>query len=772
MKSITLTVDQGIATLTLDAPGESVNTMNRQFQDDLAQAVDQLHAQKESIAGVVLVSAKSTFFAGGDLRSLIRVTPDTAKSFFEEIEAMKASLRKLEKLGKPVVAALNGSALGGGLELALSCHHRVCIDDDKIQIGFPEVTLGLLPGAGGVVKSVRLMGLMNALPFLSEGKRIAPKAAQAMGLIHTLVADKQSLVPAAIAWIKSAPSAVQPWDEPKFKIPGGSPSSPAVASMLPIAPAVLTSKTRGNFPAPEAILAAAVEGAQVDFDTAMRIESRYLTQLASGQVSKNMIGTFFFQLNEIKSGKSRPAGPARWKANKVGILGAGMMGAGIAYACAMRSVPCVLKDVSLEKAEQGKAYTGKLLAKRVEKNRMTPAQAQAVLDLITPSAQASDLAGCDLVIEAVFENRDLKAQVTQEAQAVLGASVLFTSNTSTLPITGLAKASADPARFVGLHFFSPVDKMELVEIIRGAQTSDESLAQAYDFVQQIGKMPIVVNDSRGFYTSRVFGTFVNEGMALLGEGVAPATIENIAMQLGMPVGPLAVLDEVSLKLADDVLHQELVDLEHEAHQHHEHDHAHHDHEHDHAHHDHDHAHHDHDHAHHDHDHAHHDHDHAHHDHSHHNHSHKVKSKRMPESAVYVLEKMAHGFKRMGRAHGSGFYDYDQGTKSLWPGLSVFARGAKVTPLDDVRDRMLYAQALETVRCLDEGVLTSARDANIGSIFGWGFPAYTGGTLQYVNHVGTKAFVERAQALAAKYGERFTPPARLIELAKTNAPLTA
>ena len=729
----------GVVTLLLDAPDQPVNTMNAAFQADLRAIVVRLEGEREQIRGVILTSAKRTFFAGGDLRALIAVRPEDAATFFHELEAMKACLRRIEKLGRPVVAAINGSALGGGLELALSCHARLCIDDPSIEIGFPEVTLGLLPGAGGVVKTVRLIGLQHALPYLSEGRRVAPAKAHEMGLIDGLARDRDDLLMRARAWIEAHPHPQQPWDDPKHRIPGGTPANPAVAGMLPIAPAILQQQTRGNYPAPEAILAAAVEGAQVDFDTAMRIESRYMTRLVTGQVARNMIGTLFFQLNEVKAGKSRPADPPRWRASRVGILGAGMMGAGIAWACASRGVPCVLKDVDLAKAEQGKAYSARLLAKRVEKGRTSATDADKVLAAITPTADAANLSNCDLVIEAVFENRDLKARVTREAEAVVGSDAIVASNTSTLPITGLAEASARPERFIGLHFFSPVDRMQLVEIIKGRKTSADTLAKAYDFVLQIGKTPIVVNDSRGFYTSRVFGTFVNEGMALLGEGVPAAMVENAGWQIGMPVGPLAVLDEVSLKLADDVLHQELADLEREQHEH-GHGHAH---------------------------------GHAHgHDHAHgHQHAHKVKSRRVPESAVYVLEKMAHGFKRMGRAYGGGFYDYPQDSeKSLWSGLKVFERGGRAIAFEDVKDRMLYAQAIETVRCLDEGVLESTRDANIGAIFGWGFPAWTGGTVQFVNHVGVRPFVARARELAQRYGERFAPPASLLEHAERGTPL--
>jgi len=750
----------GVVTLLLDAPDQPVNTMNAAFQADLREVVDRLAAEREQIRGVIFASPKRTFFAGGDLRALMAVRATDAAAFFRELEALKACLRRIEQLGRPVVAAINGSALGGGFELALSCHARLCIDDPAIEIGFPEVTLGLLPGAGGVVKTVRLLGLQNALPLLSEGRRLAPATARSMGLVDGLARDRDELLASARAWIDAHPDARQPWDEPGHRIPGGTPSSPAVAGALPIAPAILHQQTRGNFPAPEAILAAAVEGAQVDFDTAMRIESRYMTRLVTGQVAKNMIGTLFFQLNDVKAGKSRPAGLPHWRAGRVGILGAGMMGAGIAWACASRGVPCVLKDVDLATAQKGKDYSARLLAGRVGKGRTPAAEAEKVLAAIAPSADVADLSGCDLVIEAVYENREVKAQVTREAEAVLDADAIFASNTSTLPITGLSEASTRPGQFIGLHFFSPVDRMQLVEIIRGQRTTAETLARAFDFVLQIGKTPIVVNDARGFYTSRVFGTFVNEGMALLGEGVPAATVENAGWQIGMPVGPLAVLDEVSLKLADDVLHQELADLERErcAHEHeHDHDGGHaHGHAHAHA------------------------HRHDHHGSGHtkgtgssagHRHTHNVKSRRIPESAVYVLEKMAHGFGRMGRAHGGGFYDYPQhGGKTLWPGLTVFERGGRSIPFEDVKDRMLYVQAIETIRCLQQGVLESTRDANIGSIFGWGFPAWTGGTIQFVNHVGVRAFAARAQALAQRYGERFAPPELLSKHAEQGTPL--
>ncbi|HVL74398.1 MAG TPA: 3-hydroxyacyl-CoA dehydrogenase NAD-binding domain-containing protein [Noviherbaspirillum sp.] len=699
----------GIVTLTIDMPGP-VNTMNAAFQQAMGDAVARLEAERDAIKGVIIASAKDTFFAGGDLKELIAIPADGAAQCFEMVGRIKAVLRRLEKLGRPVVAALNGSALGGGLELALACHHRISLDNAKIQFGFPEVTLGLLPGAGGVVRSVRLLGLQEAMPYLVEGKRMAPAEAQAKGFVHALAKDRDDLITQARAWIAANPAPVQPWDADGYKLPGGAPNTPKILPLQQVAPAMLREKTRGNYPAPEAILSAMIEGAQVDFDNALVIEGRYFTQLATGQIAKNMIGTFFFQMQEVGAGKSRPKDVPKWKATKVGILGAGMMGAGIAWANASRGVPCVLKDVGREQAEKGKAYSAKLLDKRVRQGRISADKASATLNLITPTADAADLAGCDLVIEAVYENRELKAQVTREAAERLAADGVMASNTSTLPITGLAEAFPDPARFVGLHFFSPVDKMQLVEIIRGAKTSEQTLARAYDYVQQIGKIPIVVNDSRGFFTSRVFGTFVNEGIAMLGEGVEPALIENAALAAGMPVGPLAVQDEVALTLMMHVARQTRAD---------------------------------------------------------------VGDSYVPHPAEAIVERMVEEFKRCGKAAGAGFYEYpaDGGRKFLWPKLrEIFVKPEVQISFEDVRDRMLYIQSIETMRCLEEKVLESTRDANIGSIFGIGFPGWTGGAAQFVNHVGVERFIARATALQERYGARFAPPRLLIELAESGRTL--
>ncbi len=550
-----------IVVLTLDMPGQSANTMNAVYREAMAATVARLQAEKDGIAGVVITSAKKTFFAGGDLNELIKVDKAHAKEFSDSVRVLKAQLRSLETLGKPVVAAINGAALGGGWEICLACHYRVALDDQSLQLGLPEVTLGLLPGGGGVVRMVRLLGLEKALPYLLEGKKIRPRQALQAGLIDALAVDRDELLAKARAWILAHPDAAQPWDNKAYQIPGGTPSSPKVAQMLAIAPSILRSKTNGCLPAPEKILCAAVEGAQVDFDTAHLIETRYFTELVTGQVAKNMIGTFWFQLNDINAGRSRPEGFAPYLTRKVGVLGAGMMGAGIAYVSACAGVEVVLKDINLAAAEKGKAHSATLLDKKVSRGQLTAEQREATLARIHPTQSDADLAGCDLIIEAVFEDRELKAKVSAAAQNVVGPDAVIASNTSTLPISGLATAVPDQAKFIGLHFFSPVDKMPLVEIIKGTQTSDETLARGFDFVLQIKKTPIVVNDSRGFFTSRVFGTFTNEGIAMLGEGVAAPMIETEARKAGMPVGPLAVSDEVSLSLMSHIRQQTAKDLQ-------------------------------------------------------------------------------------------------------------------------------------------------------------------------------------------------------------------
>jgi 3-hydroxyacyl-CoA dehydrogenase/enoyl-CoA hydratase/3-hydroxybutyryl-CoA epimerase len=698
----------GIVLLTLDMPGQSANTMNAAYRAAMDETLERLEAEREQIAGVILTSAKKTFFAGGDLNELVAVTRADAEPFFAMVQRLKQQLRRLETFGKPAVAAINGSALGGGWEICLACHHRIALDEPGMQLGLPEVSLGLLPGGGGIVRTVRLLGIEKALPFLLEGKKLRPREALKTGLLHEVAGSREELLAQARAWILTNPQAVQPWDAKGYKLPGGAPSHPGVAQMLAIAPSMLQDKTKGCFPAPEKILCAAVEGAQVDFATAERIETRYFTELATGQVAKNMIGTFWFQLNEINAGRSRPSAPERRRVGKVGVLGAGMMGAGIAYVSAAAGIEVVLKDVSVEAAEKGKAYSAGLLDKRLSRGHLTANECEAFLARIQATDREADFAGCDLIIEAVFESRELKGRVTAAAEAAALPDAVIASNTSTLPITGLARAVQQPERFVGLHFFSPVDKMPLVEIIRGEQTSDETLARAFDFVQQIRKTPIVVNDSRGFFTSRVFATYTNEGIAMLGEGVSAAMVENQARQAGMPVGPLAVSDEVSLSLMAHIRAQTQADLAEE-------------------------------------------------------------NKTAPvHPAFSVIEQMLETHQRPGKAAGGGFYDYPAaGRKHLWPGLkAAFAEAAEQPQAQEVRDRLLFIQAIETVRCLEEGVLTSVADANIGSVFGIGFAAWSGGALQFINQYGTARFVERARELAERYGERFAPPPLLLDKAAT------
>ncbi|WP_350276627.1 3-hydroxyacyl-CoA dehydrogenase NAD-binding domain-containing protein [Kribbella sp. HUAS MG21] len=698
--------DAGVVTLTLNDPDASANTMNDAYVEAMGRTVDRLVAEKALLKGVIVTSAKSTFFAGGNLQMLSRIQPSDAAQVFETIELVKRQLRTLETLGVPVVAAINGSALGGGLEIALACHHRIVADDSRIELGVPEVTLGLLPGGGGVTRTVRMLGLQDALmKVLLQGQRMKPAHALSVGIVDEVV-PADDLLAAARRWITTYDGdAKQPWDRDGYKIPGGTPSSPKLAAFLPAFPANLRKQLKGApYPAPRAIMSAAVEGSQVDFETASRIESRYFVSLATGQIAKNMIQAFFFDLQSINAGGSRPSDVPKYTARKVGVLGAGMMGAGIAYVCAKAGIEVVLKDVSLEAAEKGKTYSEKLLAKQVAKGRTTAADVEAFLSRITPTADPNDLAGCDLVVEAVFEDTGLKQKVFAEIAGVVEPDALLCSNTSTLPITSLADGIDRPDDFIGMHFFSPVDRMPLVELIAGAKTSDRAIARAYDVVRQLRKTPIVVNDSRGFFTSRVFGTLVMEGAAMVAEGVDPVTIERAATLAGFPAPPLAMLDEVTLTLPQKI---------------------------------------------------------------------RDAARAAGDSAgafddhpgMAVTDRLVNEFDRRGKAAGAGFYDYPaDGPKRLWPGLREHFAQRSDVPLIDLQERMLFAMALETVKCLDEGVLRSVPDANIGSIFGIGFPPLHGGALQYVNAYGLEAFADRARELAATYGARFEPPASLLRKA--------
>ncbi|WP_067477689.1 3-hydroxyacyl-CoA dehydrogenase NAD-binding domain-containing protein [Nocardia amamiensis] len=700
----------GIVVLTMDDPNQGANTMNELYKKSMTATVDRLEAEKDNITGVVVTSAKKTFFAGGDLKNMMKVGPDDAQALMDELGEIKGALRRLEQLGKPVVAAINGAALGGGLEIALATHHRIAADVPGSQIGLPEATLGLLPAGGGVIRTVRMLGLQNALmQVLLQGQRNKPAKAKEIGLIDELVGSVEELLPAAKAWIKANPEGgVQPWDKKGFKIPGGTPSSPAFAANLPAFPANLRKQIKGaNMPAPRAIMSAAVEGSQVDIDNASLIESRYFVHLLTGPVAKNMIQAFFFDLQTINNGGSRPKDVPKQEIKKIGVLGAGMMGAGIAYVSAKAGYQVVLKDVSIEAAERGKNYSEKIEAKALSRGKTTEEKSKALLDRITPTADAADFAGVDFVVEAVFENTELKHKVFQEIEDIVTPDALLGSNTSTLPITGLATGVKRQEDFIGIHFFSPVDKMPLVEIIKGEKTSDEALARVFDYTLAIKKTPIVVNDSRGFFTSRVIGTFVNEAIAMLSEGIEPATIEQAGLQAGYPAAPLQLSDELNMKLMQKIAKetQEAAAAGDTT----------------------------------------------------------MGVKRHPAQDV-IDYMVAEG--RPGRLEKAGFYEYDENGKrtGLWAGLrDHFKTTADFTvPLQDLIDRMLFAEAIETQKCFDEGVLTSTADANIGSIFGIGFPAWTGGVHQFIVGYpgGQEAFVARADYLAKTYGERFEVPASL------------
>lgn len=695
----------GIVTVTMDMTGP-VNSMNDEYRDAMKETVTRLQAE-EGLTGVVFASAKKVFFAGGNLHELLAVEEKDLADFMAMLETAKADFRALEKLPVPVVAAINGAALGGGFELCLACNHRIAWDDRSVQLGLPEVGLGLLPGGGGIVRMVNLLGLEQALPYLLEGTRVAPAKALTAGMIHETVGSVEELVPRAKAWIlenrENESAAVQPWDVKGFRIPGGNASSPKLSQLIMAAPAMLRKQTRGLLPAPEKVLDCAIEAARLDFDTALRVESRGLAYLTVTPEAKNQISTFFFGMNKVNGGASRPKNVEPQLTKKVGILGAGMMGQGIAYSSAMAGIEVVLKDISLEAAEAGKAYTEKLLDKRVARGRMDEAKKEAILSLIKPTAENADLQGCDLIIEAVFESIELKHQITKELEGYLADGGVWGSNTSTLPITQLAEASANPDNFIGIHFFSPVDKMPLVEIICGEKTSDEALAKAFDYTRQIRKTPIVVNDSLGFFTSRTFGTYVDEGMRLLKEGAHPVQIDSIGKAIGMPVGPLAVHDEVSLELTRKVAETQV--------------------------------------------------------------SLGVAGKwGEQEDMMEIVDTMINTHNRGGRHHGGGFYEYlADGSKTIWPPLyDLYYKPEVEVAAQDMKDRLLFRQVIESLKCLETNVLRNVQDGNIGSIMGIGAPVWTGGFIQFVNSYGLQKFIDRCDELAGSYGERFKAPAIVAE----------
>jgi 3-hydroxyacyl-CoA dehydrogenase/enoyl-CoA hydratase/3-hydroxybutyryl-CoA epimerase len=713
MNNFTIAVDEaGIALITFDVPGRSMNTLTGDVVRELGEIATRLSTDAD-IKGAVFTSGKTSgFCAGADLGELGGGSlggnaggEAALRALFDACFTLNKTFRAIETCGKPVVAALNGLALGGGLEIALACHYRVVADDAKIKLGLPEAKVGLLPGAGGTQRLPRLIGAMKALPLLLEGKTLSPKDALAQGIIHEVLPADQ-LVAAAKTWITTKRDAVAPWDKKDFKIPGGGPYTPATAQVFIMGNAMLRKQSFGNYPAQINIMKCVYEGLQVPIDAALRIESRYFAKTASTPQARGMIRTLFLAMDQLGKGASRPAGFEKSVAKKVAVLGAGMMGAGIAYVQATAGIETVLIDTTQEGADRGKEYSKKLCEKAIKRDRMTQEKADALLALIHPTTDYDAIAGSDMVIEAVFEDRALKADVTQRAEAQLGENAVFGSNTSTLPITGLAEVSVRPDKFIGIHFFSPVDRMGLVEIIVGAKTSQETIAKAIDYVLKIKKTPIVVNDSRGFYTSRCFGTFVQEGLEMLVEGIAPAIIDNVGRATGMPRGPLEMNDDVALDLSYKVREQARKDLG-DAYQ------------------------------------------------------------AGPVDAL--IKKMVTELGRLGRKNGKGFYDYAaDGTKKLWPGLADLApvKQADATPalIEELRTRLLYRQAVEAARCMAENVVTNAREADVGAILGWGFAPWTGGPISLIEGVGLPKFVETCDELARAHGARFAPPAWLRERA--------
>lgn len=690
----------GIAIISFDNKNSSVNVINIELISGLEKHLEDALSDS-SIKGIIITSSKKDFMLGGDLKMLIDVREP--EKIMEVTNRLHAVLRKMETGGKPVVAAINGTCIGGGYEIALACHYRIAVNNSNIQIGLPEVLLGLLPGGGGTQRLPRMIGIQESLELILEGKKLRPEQALKSGLINQLVDSQEMLIPAAKEWILKTSKAKQPWDEEGFKVPGGGIPGPKMAMILPAAAGLVLKKTYGNYPAPVAIMNCIYEGLQLPIDRALIVECRYFTQLVLSAESKNMIRTLFINMTEANKGQARPAGVSPTNLKKIGILGAGMMGAGIAYVAAQNGLQVVLKDVTKEAAEKGKEYSIKLLSEKLSKNQLTKEKYEEILNRIYTTDNPKDIEGCNLVIEAVFESRELKATVTKESEAVLSPDAVFASNTSTLPITGLAKASIRPNNFIGLHFFSPVDKMQLVEIILGKKTSEYAIAMAIDFVTKIKKTPIVVNDGRGFFTSRVFSTYLFEGIECLSEGISPALIENAGKMAGMPVGPLALADEVAIDLCYKINKQTEIDT----------------------------------------------------------------GKKNQSAAAGIINKFVEEFNRPGKKEKKGFYEYpDGGKKFLWPELTkLFPPQLHQPSIQEIKKRLLYIQALEAVKCMEENIITKPADADIGSILGWGFAPYSGGVISFIDTIGLKKFVYECNLLTKKYGKRFKPTRQLIEMAE-------
>ena len=706
----------GIATATWDMPGRSMNVITPEVMEELSQIVEKV-ASDDALKGCVITSSKDSFSGGADLTMLQGLGKEYARLakekgeeeamrfFFEESRRLSLLYRRLETCGKPFAAAIHGVCLGGAFELALACHYRVVSDAEKTRVGLPEVKVGLFPGAGGTQRVARLMQTGDALQMLFKGDQIRPLMARNMGLVHE-VAPRDDIVAKAKAWIKGGGSAVAPWDREKFKLPSGKVFSPAGMMIWPPANAIYRRETHDNYPAAKAILQSVYEGLQLPMDLALKVESRYFANILRSKEAAAMIRTLFVSMQELNKGARRPKDVAPTAIRKVGVLGAGFMGAGIAYVTANAGLEVVLVDQSMEAAEKGKAHSHKLVSDQIMKGRAKTADRDALLARITPSADYDDLNDCDLIVEAVFEDPKVKAEVIAKAEAVIRPDCIFASNTSTLPITGLAKSFKWPDHFIGIHFFSPVEKMMLVEIILGKETGDRALAAALDYVRAIKKTPIVVNDARGFFANRCVAAYLLEGHLMVMEGVPPAMIENVARMAGMPVGPLSLNDEVALDLALKIVKATKVQVGPEA---------------------------------------------------------------VNPSQERLLVEMVEARGRLGRKNRKGFYDYpESGPKRLWAGLTEL-QPTHLDPdtisVEELKQRFLVAQALEAARTVEEGVVTDPREADVGSILGFGFAPFTGGALSYIDFMGARRFVELCRRLEAEHGSRFAPPKILLDMAE-------